>query len=89
MTLPRVKPFITACVGGAAGGFFIGLVSYMGLPIGLNTVFGPSGVIALPLMTSNSGIFIAMIVFAVGLIISYIAGFLATWFFGTKGVDLS
>lgn len=40
-------------------------------------------------MTSNSGIFIAMIVFAVGLIISYVAGFLATWFFGTKGVDLS
>lgn len=38
VTLPRVKPFITACVGGAAGGFFIGLVSYMGLPIGLNTV---------------------------------------------------
>lgn len=41
VTPPRVKPFVTACVGGSAGGFFIGLVSYMGLPIGLNTVFGP------------------------------------------------
>ena len=89
VTLPRVKPFITACIGGAAGGFFIGLVSYMGLPIGLNSVFGPSGIIALPLMTSNSGIFVAMIVFAVGLAISYVAGFIATWFFGTKDVDLS
>lgn len=27
VTLPRVKPFITACLGGAAGGFFIGLVA--------------------------------------------------------------
>ncbi len=25
VTLPRVKPFVTACLGGAAGGFFIGL----------------------------------------------------------------
>lgn len=89
VALPRVKPFITACIGGSAGGFFIGLVSYMGLPIGLNTVFGPSGIIALPLMTSDSGIFTGMAVFAVGLLISYISGFLVTWFFGTKGVDLS
>ncbi|CSB63944.1 PTS system N-acetylmuramic acid transporter subunits EIIBC [Vibrio cholerae] len=28
VTLPRVKPFVTACIGGAAGGFFIGLISY-------------------------------------------------------------
>ncbi|OJI48848.1 PTS system N-acetylmuramic acid-specific EIIBC component [Vibrio vulnificus] len=37
VTLPRVKPFVTACIGGAAGGFFIGLVSYLGLPVGLKT----------------------------------------------------
>ncbi len=89
VTLPRVKPFVTACLGGAAGGFFIGLVSYMGLPVGLNTVFGPSGIVAIPLMTSASGIFPAMMVFLVGLLISYIVGFLATYFFGTKDVDLS
>lgn len=89
VTLPRVKPFVTACLGGAAGGFFIGLVSYLGLPVGLNTVFGPSGIVALPLMTSTSGIFPAMMVFLVGLLISYIVGFLATYFFGTKDVDLS
>lgn len=56
VTLPRVKPFVTACIGGAAGGFFIGLISYLGLPVGLNTVFGPSGVVAIPLMTSADGI---------------------------------
>ncbi|WP_318477416.1 PTS N-acetylmuramic acid transporter subunit IIBC [Photobacterium leiognathi] len=89
VTLPRVKPFVTACVGGSAGGFFIGLVSYLGLPIGLNTVFGPSGIVALPLMTSSSGIFAGMAIFTIGLLIAYIVGFVATWFFGTKNVDLS
>ncbi|HDY8174471.1 TPA: PTS N-acetylmuramic acid transporter subunit IIBC [Vibrio vulnificus] len=89
VTLPRVKPFVTACIGGAAGGFFIGLVSYLGLPVGLNTVFGPSGIVAIPLMTSHSGIFAGMAVFVVGLLISYVVGFLATHFFGSKDVDLS
>ncbi|EPD0965733.1 PTS N-acetylmuramic acid transporter subunit IIBC [Vibrio vulnificus] len=89
VTLPRVKPFVTACIGGAAGGFFIGLVSYLGLPVGLNTVFGPSGIVAIPLMTSHNGIFAGMAVFVVGLLISYVVGFLATYFFGSKDVDLS
>ncbi|MBY7897087.1 PTS N-acetylmuramic acid transporter subunit IIBC [Vibrio fluvialis] len=89
VTLPRVKPFVTACVGGAAGGFFIGLVSYLGLPVGLNTVFGPSGIVAIPLMTSNSGIFAGMAVFVTGLLISYFVGFIATYFVGSKNVDLS
>ncbi|MBY7801822.1 PTS N-acetylmuramic acid transporter subunit IIBC [Vibrio fluvialis] len=89
VTLPRVKPFVTACVGGVAGGFFIGLVSYLGLPVGLNTVFGPSGIVAIPLMTSNSGIFAGMAVFVTGLLISYVVGFIATYFVGSKNVDLS
>ncbi len=89
VTLPRIKPFVTACLGGAAGGFFIGLVSYMGLPVGLNTVFGPSGIVAIPLMTSNEGIFAGMAVFIAGLLISYLVGFIATLMFGTKDVDLS
>ncbi|MCG6305639.1 PTS N-acetylmuramic acid transporter subunit IIBC [Vibrio vulnificus] len=89
VTLPRVKPFVTACIGGATGGFFIGLVSYLGLPVGLNTVFGPSGIVAIPLMTSHNGIFAGMAVFVVGLLISYVVGFLATYFFGSKDIDLS
>ncbi|MBT2919446.1 PTS N-acetylmuramic acid transporter subunit IIBC [Vibrio anguillarum] len=89
VTLPRVKPFVTACIGGAAGGFFVGLVSYLGLPVGLNTVFGPSGIVAIPLMTSEQGIFAGMMVFVGGLLISYTVGFLATYFFGCKNVDLS
>ncbi|UJF18203.1 PTS N-acetylmuramic acid transporter subunit IIBC [Vibrio sp. SS-MA-C1-2] len=89
VTLPRVKPFITACLGGATGGFFIGLIAYLGMPVGLNTVFGPSGLVALPLMTSNAGIFMGMAVYAAGILISYIAGYIFTHFFGVKDVDLS
>lgn len=89
VTLPRVKPFITACCGGAIGGFVVGLISWMGLPVGLNTVFGPSGIIALPLMTSDMGIFAGMAVYALGLVVSYAAGFLITLMFGCKDIDLS
>lgn len=88
VTLPRLKPFITACLGGAVGGFFIGLVSWLGLPIGLNTVFGPSGLVSIPLMTSSQGIFVGMAVYVAGILISYLAGFVLTWFFGSKNVDL-
>ena len=89
VTLPRMKPFVTACLGGACGGFFIGLVAWMGLPVGLNTVFGPSGLVALPLMTSGSGIYAGMAVYAAGLAVAYFGGFLLTWLFGSKNVDLS
>ncbi|WP_434526750.1 PTS N-acetylmuramic acid transporter subunit IIBC [Photorhabdus asymbiotica] len=88
VTLPRIKPFITACLGGAAGGFFIGSVAYLGLPIGLNTVFGPSGLVALPLITSNNGIFVGMAVYATGLVVAYLSGFVLTLLFGCKNVDL-
>lgn len=89
VTLPRVKPFVTACLGGACGGFFIGLVAWFGLPIGMNSVFGPSGLVTLPLMTSNEGIYTGMAVYAAGLLIAYVSGFIITWCFGWKDVDLS
>ncbi|MEA9389198.1 PTS N-acetylmuramic acid transporter subunit IIBC [Acerihabitans sp. TG2] len=89
VTLPRVKPFVTACLGGAIGGFFLGTIAYLGLPIGLNTVFGPSGIVSIPLMTSAQGIYAGMMVYIAGLLVSYTAGFIITWFFGSKNVDLS
>ncbi|WP_342322356.1 PTS N-acetylmuramic acid transporter subunit IIBC [Kosakonia sp. BYX6] len=89
VTLPRVKPFVTACIGGACGGFFIGTIAWFGLPVGLNTVFGPSGLVALPLMTSAQGIYAGMAVYAAGVVVAYLCGFIATWFFGHKDVDLS
>ncbi|WEF27182.1 PTS N-acetylmuramic acid transporter subunit IIBC [Klebsiella aerogenes] len=88
VTLPRMKPFVTACIGGAVGGLFIGTVAWFGLPVGLNSAFGPSGLVALPLMTSNSGILPAIAVYGGGVLISYIAGFIITVLFGCKNVDL-
>ncbi|HGY3714584.1 TPA: PTS N-acetylmuramic acid transporter subunit IIBC [Citrobacter gillenii] len=88
VTLPRMKPFITACLGGAAGGLFIGLVAWTGLPMGLNSAFGPSGLVALPLMTSAQGILPAMAVYAGGMLISYLGGFVFTVLFGCRNVNL-
>ncbi|MDN8599272.1 PTS N-acetylmuramic acid transporter subunit IIBC [Citrobacter sp. S2-9] len=88
VTLPRMKPFITACFGGAAGGLFIGLVAWSGLPMGLNSAFGPSGLVALPLMTSAQGILPAMAVYAGGILISWTSGFIFTVLFGCRNVDL-
>ena len=91
VTLPRMKPFITASIGGAVGGFFIGAVNlWAAEPIGLNTMFGPSGLLAIPLMTTTMGtIWKGILIYLSGQIISYGAGFAVTYFFGYKGVDLA
>ncbi|MGL4662850.1 MAG: PTS N-acetylmuramic acid transporter subunit IIBC [Culicoidibacterales bacterium] len=88
ITLPRVKPFVTACIGGALGGFFVGTLAYFGFDFGLNTVFGPSGLLALPLMTSKNGVFVGIALYFLSLCVSYVAGFIVTYFFGTKKVNL-
>ncbi|TNH03884.1 PTS N-acetylmuramic acid transporter subunit IIBC [Testudinibacter sp. TR-2022] len=88
VTLPRVKPFITACIGGAAGGFVIGLIAYLGFPMGLNSVFGPSGLLAIPLLTGPNGVFAAIAIYLAGTITAYLVGFVTTYFFA-KEVDLS
>ncbi len=89
VTLPRGKPFITACLGAACGGFFIGFMAWLGYSVGLNTVFGPSGVVSIPLMTSNHATaYFGMIIYTLGLLIAYIAGFFITLMFGTQNVDL-
>ncbi|MFC0179163.1 PTS N-acetylmuramic acid transporter subunit IIBC [Thorsellia kenyensis] len=89
VTLPRVKPFITACLGGAVGGFYIGLIAYLGTPMGLNSVFGPSGVIALPFMTTANSAVTGILIYGSGLIVAYVAGYILTYLFGSKNVDLN
>ena len=41
------------------------------------------------LITSGSGIYAGMAVYAGGLAVSYLCGFVLTWLFGSKNVDLS
>lgn len=81
VTLPLGRPFITACVGGAFGGAFIGIFNQLGTTVG-STAIGPSGWALFPLTTGNHGIGAAVIIYGIGLLLSYIFGFLATYFFG-------
>ncbi len=89
VTLPRVKPFFTAMAGGAIGGLYIGLINSFGLQIGLNTVFGSSGLLGTIAMTSNKGVIMGMLLYVSALVVAYVAGYVITLLFGTKNVDLS
>ncbi|MFV0289188.1 MAG: PTS N-acetylmuramic acid transporter subunit IIBC [Mycoplasmatales bacterium] len=89
VTLPRVKPFFTAMAGGAVGGLYIGLLNMFNIQIGLNTVFGSSGLLGTIAMTSNNGPLTGMIFYLSALIVAYIAGYFITLLWGTKNVDLS
>ena len=101
VTLPRPKTFVAAMLGAAVGGFYLGALSEWGnLTIGLNTVFGPSGLLALPMIVGHWGsdsidpyyvghIGIAMAIYISGLFVAYTSGFIFMQLIGTKGVDLS
>ncbi len=94
VTLPRPKTFVAAMLGAAVGGFFLGAMStWGGLTVGLNTMFGPSGLLAAPMMIGKFGGTIghvggAISIYMVALIFSYLSGFGFTYLIGTKGVDL-
>lgn len=95
VTLPRPKTFIAAMLGASVGGFFLGAMSvWGGITVGLNTMFGPSGLLAAPMMIAKvNGIIghvgMAISVYVTSLVISYLSGFGIMWLIGTKGVDLS
>ncbi|MFH8568739.1 PTS transporter subunit EIIC [Streptomyces sp. NPDC017993] len=81
VSLPLGRPFITACVGGAFGGGFVGLFNQLGDAVG-STAIGPSGWALFPLVKGNQGIGTTITVYAIGLAVGYLVGFLATYFFG-------
>ncbi len=78
VTLPMGKPFITAGLGAGFGGAFVMLMGVMA------TAWGPSGLVAIPLMKTP----MMMLYFFLGLVISYIMGFIITWF-GIKAQDVA
>ncbi|MUL41978.1 PTS alpha-glucoside transporter subunit IIA [Streptomonospora sp. PA3] len=81
VTLPLGRPFLTACAGGAVGGGFLGLANQLGVSAG-STAIGPSGWALFPLVQGNQGIGAAVLVYGLGLVVGYIAGFVLTYFFG-------
>lgn len=81
VSLPLGRPFITACVGGAAGGAFVGLFNQLGVSFG-STAIGPSGWALFPLLDGTSGMGATLAIYAGGLAVGYLVGFAATYFFG-------
>ncbi|MEW1677615.1 PTS transporter subunit EIIC [Streptomyces noursei] len=81
VSLPLGRPFITACLGGAFGGGFVGLFNQLGDAVG-STAIGPSGWALFPLVKGNQSFGTTLAVYALGLLIGYAVGFVATYFFG-------
>ncbi|MGA5407062.1 PTS transporter subunit EIIC [Streptomyces lavendulocolor] len=82
VSLPLGRPFVTACVGGAFGGGFVGLFHMLGAPVG-STAIGPSGWALFPLLDGGGGLSATTVaVYAGGLLTGYVAGFAATYLFG-------
>lgn len=69
VTLPMGKPFITAGLGAGFGGAYVMLTHVM------SVAWGPSGLVAIPLMAGAA----AMVNFFIGLVIAYVAGFIITY----------
>ena len=75
VTLPMGKPFITAGLGAGFGGMFCMFFKVAA------TTWGPSGILALPIMTAGGDDPIKQVVcYGIGLVISYIMGFIFTNF---------
>jgi PTS system sucrose-specific IIC component len=81
VSLPLGRPFVTACVGGALGGGVVGLFHQLGTSVG-STAIGPSGWALFPLLKGGQGLGTTIAVYALGMGTGYVAGFLATYFFG-------
>lgn len=73
VTLPLGKPFLTSCLGGGFGGAFM-----MAMLVA-STSWGPSGLLALPLVTAGpNGAVMSVMYYFLGLCISAAMGFLIT-----------
>lgn len=81
VSLPLGRPFITACVGGAFGGGFVGLFNMLGDKVG-STAIGPSGWALFPLLDGNKGLGETIAIYAGGLLVGYAVGFVATYVWG-------
>lgn len=68
-------------MGGAFGGGFVGLFNQLGDSVG-STAIGPSGWALFPLLDGNHGLGSTIAIYAGGLLVGYVAGFVATYFFG-------
>lgn len=73
VTLPLGKPFFTAGLGAGFGGAFVMAMGVMA------SAWGPSGLVALPLMAAGSNGALGILWYFLGLVIAYVAGFIITY----------
>ncbi|WP_019549553.1 PTS transporter subunit EIIC [Streptomyces sulphureus] len=88
VSLPLGRPFVTACIGGAFGGGVVGLFYQLGTSVG-SAAIGPSGWALFPLLKGDHGLGPVAAVYAFGLTVGYVAGFVATYLFGFSRAMLS
>ncbi|MBV6702922.1 PTS transporter subunit EIIC [Kitasatospora aureofaciens] len=81
VTLPLVRPFVTAGIGAGVGGGVVGLFAQLGLTTG-STAIGPSGLVLLPLLDGTHGLGPAALVYTSGWLTAATAGCAATYVFG-------
>ena len=73
LTLPMGKPFITAGIGAGFGGAFVMFMQVAA------TAWGPSGLLGLCVMDAGpNGIEVSLGAYAIGLLVSYVMGFVIT-----------
>ena len=83
VTLPRSRPIITACIGGAFGGGVVGRFDNIGHPVGAIAI-GASDLSLIPLLNGSSGYGWALLGHGSGLVVEYVVGFVATLLFGVS-----
>lgn len=78
VSLPLFYPLITACLGGGFGGAFVafGIQATGGFGAG---ALGLSGILMTPVISNGMYLW-----YIGGLLVSYVMGFILTWFFGFK-----
>ncbi|AHI54283.1 PTS system N-acetylmuramic acid-specific EIIBC component [Spiroplasma sabaudiense Ar-1343] len=84
--LPRVRPFVVACITAAFGGFYMGAMSFWGgINVGMNSATGPGGLTAAIMMTTIDGNIVAgVLTYLSGLVLTYILGATFCWFAYSK-----
>ncbi|WP_085991621.1 PTS transporter subunit EIIC [Oceanobacillus senegalensis] len=73
VTLPLGRPFLTACLGASVGGAFQAIMQTAAAGVGV------SGIPLIPLIVDNK-----YFLYFLGVVITYTAGFIITYFFGFK-----
>jgi N-acetylmuramic acid-specific PTS system IIC component len=72
-------PLISGAIAAAVPGFVLGAINaWGGVNVGLNSVFGPSGVLATVMMTSSKGMVWGIVIWLLMIILGYISGFFST-----------